>query len=40
LKRFIADPVDRVAKLLEAVANLEQAERDSFAAAYAELSAE
>ena len=40
LKRFIAEPVDKVAKLLEAIANLEQDERDSFAIGYAELAAE
>ena len=40
LKRFIAEPVDKVAKLLEAIANLEQDERDSFAIGYAELASE
>ena len=40
LKRFIAEPIDKVAKLLEAIANLEQDERDSFAIGYAELAAE
>ena len=40
LKRFIAEPIDKVAKLLEAIANLEQAERESFDVGYAELSAE
>jgi hypothetical protein len=40
LKRFIAEPLDKVAKLLEAIANLEQDERDSFAIGYAELASE
>ena len=40
LKRFIAEPIDKVAKLLEAIAKLEQDERDSFAIGYAELAAE
>ena len=40
LKRFIAEPVDKVAKLLEAIAKLEKDERESFAVGYAELSAE
>jgi hypothetical protein len=40
LKRFIAEPIDKVAKLLEAIANLEQDERDSFAIGYAELASE
>jgi ribosomal protein L4 len=40
LKRFIAEPVDRVAKLLEAIGKLEQDERESFDVGYAELSAE
>jgi hypothetical protein len=40
LKRFIAEPIDKVAKLLEAIANLEQDERESFDIGYSELSAE
>jgi hypothetical protein len=40
LKRFIAEPIDKVAKLLEAIANLEQDERDSFVIGYAELASE
>ena len=40
LKRFIAEPVDKVAKLLEAIGKLEQDERESFDVGYAELSAE
>jgi hypothetical protein len=34
LKQFIADPVDRVAKLLEAIAKLDADERESFNAGY------
>tara|TARA_R110000751_G_scaffold243354_1_gene343507 strand:- start:55 stop:522 length:468 start_codon:yes stop_codon:yes gene_type:complete len=40
LKRFIAEPIDKVAKLLEAIANLEQDERDNFDVGYAELASE
>jgi hypothetical protein len=40
LKRFIAEPIDKVAKLLEAIAKLEQDERESFDIGYSELSAE
>jgi hypothetical protein len=37
LKQFIADPVDRVAKLLEAIAKLDTDERESFDIGYLEL---
>jgi hypothetical protein len=37
LKNFIADPVDRVAKLLEAIAKLDADERESFDLAYTDL---
>ena len=37
LKQFIADPVDRVAKLLEAIAKLDADERESFDLAYTDL---
>jgi len=37
LKAFIAEPVDKVAKLLEAIAKLETDDRESFAIGYAEL---
>ena len=38
LKQFIADPVDRVAKLLEAIAKLDADERESFNVGYLELT--
>ena len=38
LKQFMADPVDRVAKLLEAIANLDADERESFNVGYLELT--
>lgn len=38
LKQFIADPVDRVAKLLEAIAKLDTDERESFDVGYLELT--
>jgi len=38
LKQFIADPVDRVAKLLEAIAKLDDDEFESFNVGYLELT--
>jgi hypothetical protein len=40
LKAFIAPPVDRVAKLLEAISKLESEEFESFKAAFEEMSGE
>ena len=37
MKAFISEPVDKVAKLLEAIAKLEDEDRESFAIGYAEL---
>ncbi len=38
LKAYIADPVDKVAKLLEAIAKLDDEERESFNVGYLELT--